>query len=163
MKEVSVGIVFTPLIAKDWDLKEISAGITGKGQFQEARSPDNYYVWLLSIDGITEVGVYFDGMVYYIKKVREEDVTPTQMLGIVKEGFEFIQNSPLDKGYLQRVGLVISGKQMRDFYTEKQPLIDEFGKNLFVKPLIGETEVTDSDIKISIRETPLLSFASSFI
>ncbi len=161
MKEISIGVIFTPLTAKDWDLKEISAGVRGKGELEEVHSPDNYYVWLSSIDRRTEVGVYFDGMVYYIKKVREEDVTPTQMLHIVKEGFDFIQNSPLDKDYLQRIGLVIKGKQMRAFYTEKQQVIKEFGEKLFTKPLIGEKEITDSDIQISIRETPLLSFAST--
>lgn len=163
MKEISVGVIFTPLTAKDWDLKEISAGVTGKGKFEEVHPPDNYYVWLSSIDERTEVGVYFDGMVYYIKKVREEDITSTQMLDIVKEGFDFIQNSPLDKDYLRRVGLVIRGKQMRGFYTEKQQVIGEFSKKLFAKPLIGATEITDSDIQMSIRETPFLSFASSFI
>lgn len=161
MKEISVGVIFTPLAAKGWDLKEISAQITAKGELEEVHSPDNYYVWLSSIDGRTEVGVYFDGMVYYIKKVREEDVTPTQMLDIVKEGFDFIQNSPLDKDYLQRIGLVIRGKQMKDFYTEKQPVIEEFGKKLFAKPLIGEAKITDSDIQITIRETPLLSLVST--
>lgn len=161
MKEMSVGVIFTPLTAKDWDLKEISAGVVGKGELEEIHSPDNYYVWLSSIDGRIEVGVYFDGMVYYTKKVREEDVTPTQMLGIVKEGFDFIQNSPLDKDYLRRVGLVIRGKQMKDFYTEKQPVIEEFGKKLFAKPLIGEAKITDSDIQMTIRETPLLSLAST--
>jgi len=161
MKEISIGVIFTPLAAKDWDLKEISAGITGKGKFEELHSPDNYYVWLSSIDGRTEVGLYFDGMVYYIEKVREEDVTPAQMLGIVKEGFELIRNSPLDKDYLRRIGLVIRGKQMRSFYAEKQQVIEEFGKKLFANPLIGETEITDSDIQMSIRETPLLSFAST--
>lgn len=161
MKEISVGVIFTPLTAKDWDLKEISARITRKGEFEEVHSPDNYYVWLSAIDGRTEVGLYFDGMVYYIKKVREENVTPTQMLHIVKEGFDFIQNSPLDKDYLQRIGLVIKGKQMRAFYTEKQQVIKEFGEKLFTKPLFGEKEITNSDIQISIRETPLLSFAST--
>lgn len=161
MKEMSVGVIFTPLTAKDWDLKEISAGITGKGELEEIHSPDNYYVWLSSTDGRIEVGVYFDGMVYYTKKVREEDVTPTQMLHIVKEGFDFIQNSPLDKDYLQRIGLVIRGKQMRAFYAEKQQVIKEFGEKLFTKPLIGEKEITDSDIQMTIRETPLLSFAST--
>lgn len=161
MKDVSIGIIFTPLTAEDWDLKEISAEITRKGEFEEIHSPDNYYVWLLSIEGRTEVGVYFDGMVYYIKKVREEDVTPTQMLDIVKEGFDFIQNSTLDKEYLRRIGLVIRGKQMKGFYAEKERVIEEFGKRLFAKPLIGEAEITDSDIQISIREMPLLSFTSS--
>ncbi|HEY92416.1 MAG TPA: hypothetical protein G4O17_01540 [Dehalococcoidia bacterium] len=161
MKDVSIGIIFTPLTAEDWDLKEISAEITRKGEFEEIHSPDNYYVWLLSIEGRTEVGVYFDGMVYYIKKVREEDVTPTQMLDIVKEGFDFIQNSTLDKEYLRRIGLVIRGKQMKGFYAEKERVIEEFGKRLFAKPLIGEAEITDSDIQMSIREMPLLSFTSS--
>lgn len=162
MKEISIGIIFTPLTAKDWDLKEVSAEITGKGEFGEVHSPDNYYVWFSSFDERTEVGVYFDGMVYYIKKVRE-DATLTQMLGIVKEGFDFIQNSPLDKDYLRRIGLVIRGKQMRGFYAEKQQVIKEFGKKLFAKPFIGETEITDSDIQMSITETPLLSFTSSSI
>lgn len=163
MKEMSVGVIFTPLTAEDWDLKKISAGVTGKGELEEVHSPDNYYVWLSSPDRRIEVGVYFDGMVYYTKKVREEDVTPTQMLDIVKEGFDFIQNSPLNKDYVRRIGLVIKGKQMTDFYTEKEQVIQQFGEKLFAKPLIGETEITDSDIQMSIRETPLLSFASSFI
>ena len=161
MKEISVGVMFTPLTAKDWDLKEISGKITGKGQFEEVHSPDNYYVWLSSTDGRIEVGVYFDGMVYYTKKVREEDVTPTQMLDIVKEGFDFIQNSPLNKDYLRRIGLVIRGKQMTDFYTEKEQVIEQFGKKLFAQPLIGEAKITDSDIQMSIRETPFLSLVST--
>ncbi len=161
MKEISVGVIFTPLTAKDWGLKEISAGVTGKGKFEEVHPPDNYYVWLSSIDEKTEVGIYFDGMVYYIKKVREEDITSTQMLDIVKEGFDFIQNSPLDKDYLRRIGLVIRGKQIRDFYAEKEQVIEEFGKKLFAKPLIGEAKITDSDIQMSIRETPLLSLVST--
>ena len=129
------------------------------GEFEEIHSPDNYYVWFSYIDGRTQVGVYFDGMAYYIKKVKEEDVIPTQMLDIVKEGFDFIQNSPLDKDYLRRLGLVIRGKQMKDFYFQKQQVIEEFGKKLFNRPLFREIEVTDSDIRISIKETPLLSFA----
>jgi len=161
MKEISIGVIFTPLTAKDWDLKEISAGVTGKGELEEVHSPDSYYVWLSSTDGRIEVGVYFDGMVYYTKKIREEDVTPTQMLDIVKEGFDFIQNSPLNKGYLRRIGLVIRGKQMTDFYTEKEQVIEQFGKKLFAQPIIGEVKTTDSDIQMSIRETPLLSLVST--
>lgn len=161
MKEISVGVILTPLTAKDWDLKEISTEIMGKGKFEVVHPPDNYYAWFSSLDGETEMGVYFDGMVYYIKKVRKGDVTPTQMVDIVKEGFDFIQNLPFNKNYFPRVGLTIEGKQMKSFYAERQQVITEFSKKLFKRPLFSEIEVTDSSIQISIRETPLLTFTST--
>jgi len=159
MRMVSIGIIFTPLTTEEWNLKEVAAGIAGR-DFQIVHPADDYCVWFSSVERGIRIGIYFNGIVYYIKRIREEDVSSAQMLHIVREGFNFIQDSPLGKDYLRRVDLVVRGEQMEGFYSRKQEVIQEFGEKLFANPLFGEVELTASDIEISIKERPILSFAS---
>lgn len=163
MSEVLVGILYTPVTMEKLDLRRLSSEIEKDGRFIVEHPANDYYVSFSSLDEETEVSVYFSGMVYYIKKIKEEDFTSSQIFNIAKEGFDFIQKSSLSKDYLKRQGLVIIGKDMKRLYVEKEQSIKEFGMKLFKKPSIRELEKTDYGIHLSIvsEEVPLLSFASN--
>jgi hypothetical protein len=93
MSDVSVGIVYTPVSMEKLDLRRLSSEIEKEGRFMVEHPANDYYVVFSSLDGKIEASVYFSGMVYYIKKIKEEDFTSSQIFNIAKEGFDFIQKS----------------------------------------------------------------------
>ena len=160
MSKVTVGIIYIPASMEELDLKRLSSEIVKDGKFIVEPYADDYYVTFSSLNEKIEVSVYFNGMVYYTKRIKEEDFTSRQIFNIAKEGFDFIKGLSLDKDYLKRIGLVIIGKDMKKFYVEKEQVVKEFGMELFKKPSFGELEKTNFDIQMSIsEEVPLLSLA----
>jgi hypothetical protein len=72
MSEVLVGILYTPVTMEKLDLRRLSSEIEKDGRFIVEHPANDYYVSFSSLDEETEVSVYFSGMVYYIKKIKEE-------------------------------------------------------------------------------------------
>lgn len=163
MSKVTVGIIYIPTSMEELDLKRLSSEIVKDGKFIVEPYADDYYVTFSSLNEKIEVSVYFNGMVYYTKRIKEEDFTSRQIFNIAKEGFDFIKELSLDKNYSKRIGLVIIGEDMKKNYVEKEQVIKEFCMKLFKKPSFSELEKTDFDIQMSIvsEEVPLLSFSSN--
>ncbi len=163
MSKVTVGIIYIPASMEELDLKRLSSEIVKDGKFIVEPYADDYYVTFSSLNEEIDVSVYFNGMVYYIKRIKEGDFTSRQIFNIAKEGFDFIKGISLDKDYLKRIGLVIIGEDMKKFYAKKEEVIKDFGVKLFKNPSFNELEKTDFDIQMSIvsEAVPLLSFASN--
>lgn len=161
MNEISTGIIYLPVSYEKFNLKKLLDEIIKEKIFSIKEFVEDYYIMLLSYDKSTKIIVYSDRVVYYIKRIKEEEFTSRQIFDIAKEGFGFIQRSSLNKDYLKRLGLVVRGKDMKKFYVEKEQVIKEFGMHLFKKPSFGELEKTNFDIQMSIasEEVPLLSLA----
>ena len=163
MSKVTVGIIYTPASMEELDLKRLSSEIVKDGKFIVEPYADDYYVTFSSLNEEIDISVYFNGMVYYTKRIEEGDFTSRQIFNIAKEGFDFIKGISLDKDYLKRIGLVIIGEDMKKFYAKKEEVIKDFGVKLFKNPSFNELEKTDFDIQMSIvsEAVPLLSFASN--
>jgi hypothetical protein len=163
MNEISIGLIYLPVSYEKSSLKGLYDKIAKETKFNVKEFIEDHYIILLSTKKNIKIIVDADGIVYYIKRIKEESFTSRQIYNIAKEGFDFIQKFPLNKEYLKRLGLVISGKGIQKFYAEKEEVIKEVGMKLFKKPSFSELEKTDFDVQLSIvsEEVPLLSFASN--
>ena len=163
MSEISVGIIYLPSSYEKMNLKKLYYEIAEGNEFKVKRFVENHHVILFSTDKSIKIIVDADSMVYYIKWIKKDDFTLIQIFNIAKEGFNFIQNSSLNKDYSKRLGLVVGGEDMKKFYAEKEQVVKEFGSKLFKNPSFKELEKTDFGVQMSIvsKEVPLLSFASN--
>lgn len=151
MNRVLVGMIYIPSSMKELDLKMLSSEVVKDERFIMEHPADDYYVTFSSTDKNNEVSVYFNGMIYYIEKMKKEDFNSRRMLSVAKEGFDFIKNGlSLHNDYLQRIGLIVMGNNMEIFYAEKKQVIEDFGMNIFKKPIFSELEKTDFHIQMSI-------------
>ena len=159
---ISIGIIYLPVLYEKVNFKKLLDKIATEKVYNVKEFVEDQYIMSLSSDNNTKIMVYSDSVVYHIKKIKEEDFTTIQIFNIAKEGFDFIQKSPLAKDYSKRLGLVIRGKDIQKIYAEKEEVIKDFGMKLFKKPSFEGIKKTDFDIQMSIasEDTPVLSFAS---
>ena len=153
-----IGILYVSNSKKIVDLSKLVPLIEKEISFFVEFVADEYFIKMKSNVDDSVISIYFDGTVYYQRKLDIVNLTSLEIFNTTKEGYGIIGKLLPKVKYQNKITLSIKGNHINGIYQKYKYVINEFGFKLFKNPIFRELETKKDCIDISIVSEDFLNF-----